>query len=183
MRIILDLCGGTGSWSAPYSEAGYDVRVIDPLNGTGDVRLFECQKEPVHGILCAPPCTHLSGSGARWWKAKGDDALRDALSVADACLRVVWAQRRTLKWWALENPVGRLSRFLGKPVATFNPCDYGDPYTKRTCLWGHFAEPTRNPVEPTEGSKMHRLPPSEERWRLRSMTPPGFARAFFAANP
>jgi hypothetical protein len=27
-RIILDLCGGTGSWSKPYQEAGYDVRII-----------------------------------------------------------------------------------------------------------------------------------------------------------
>ena len=27
-KIILDLCGGTGSWSRPYMEAGYDVRII-----------------------------------------------------------------------------------------------------------------------------------------------------------
>lgn len=27
-KIILDLCGGTGSWSKPYKEAGYDVRLI-----------------------------------------------------------------------------------------------------------------------------------------------------------
>ena len=123
-RIILDLCGGTGSWSAPYREAGYDVRIIDPVRETGDVRLLEKLAEPVHGILCAPPCTHLSGSGARWWKAKGDAALQEAMSVADACLRVVWAHRGALAWWALENPVGRLSRFLGKPVMTFNPCDF-----------------------------------------------------------
>jgi hypothetical protein len=38
---------------------------------------------------------------------------------------------------------------------TFNPNDYGDPYTKRTCLWGEFNTPVRTPVEATEGSKMH----------------------------
>jgi len=133
-RIILDLCGGTGSWSKPYRDAGYDVRIIDPLADGSDVRLFQMRSEPIHGILCAPPCTHLSGSGARWWAAKGESALLEAMSVVDACIRVAWAHKP--KWWVLENPVGRLVRFIGKPRMTFNPCDYGDPYTKKTCLWG-----------------------------------------------
>ena len=180
-KIILDLCGGTGSWSAPYRDAGYDVRVVDPLAGGGDVRLLRLHSEPIHGILCAPPCTHLSGSGARWWEAKGEAALLEAMSVVDACLRVVWAHNPA--WWVMENPVGRLVRFIGKPRMTFHPCDYGDPYTKKTCLWGVFTEPKKSPVPATEGSKMHLLPPSEDRWRLRSMTPPGFAKAFFEANP
>lgn len=178
-RLILDLCGGTGSWSAPYREAGYQVEIVDPLTDGRDVRLLE--RTGAHGILAAPPCTHLSGSGARWWKDKGEDALLEALSVVDACLRVIWAAKP--QWWALENPVGRLRRFLGDPAMIFQPCDYGDPWTKRTCLWGDFKPPTRTPVEPTEGSKMHLLPPSADRWRLRSETPPRFARAFFEANP
>jgi hypothetical protein len=180
-RLILDLCGGTGSWSKPYAEAGYRVRIIDPLADGSDVRLLERLDEPVHGILCAPPCTHLSGSGARWWAAKGQGALLDALSVVDACLRIVRVHRP--RWWALENPRGRLTRYLGPPAFTFDPCDFGDPYTKHTLLWGEFAEPVKCPVEPTEGSKMHRLPPSPDRWRLRSATPPGFAKAFMRANP
>ena len=63
-KIILDLCGGTGSWSKPYKENGYDVRVIDPQEwleddfGTGDVRLFKKPNEEIYGILAAPPCTH-----------------------------------------------------------------------------------------------------------------------------
>lgn len=179
--IILDLCGGSGSWSAPYLEAGYDVRIIDPLVDGSDVRLFELPSESVHGVLCAPPCTHLAVSGARWWAEKGENALLDGLSVVDACLRIVWAL--TPNWWALENPVGRLPRFIGKPRLYFNPCDFGDPYTKKTALWGDFAIPEKSPVAPTEGSKMHLLSPSKDRWRLRSITPPGFARAFFVANP
>ena len=84
-KIILDLCGGTGSWSKPYKENGYDVRVIDPQEwleddfGTGDVRLFKKPKEEIYGILSAPPCTHFSGSGARHWKKKGKEPLLEGL--------------------------------------------------------------------------------------------------------
>jgi len=176
-RLILDLCGGTGSWSKPYADAGYDVVVIDVDQ---DVRLFRT-KAKVHGILAAPPCTHLAGSGARWWAEKGKGALLESLSIVDACLRVVLLTQP--KWWCLENPVGRLVHFIGKPKMYFNPCDYGDPYTKKTCLWGNFNKPIKNPVEPTEGGKMWRLPPSDDRAMLRSITPPGFAQAFFEANP
>jgi hypothetical protein len=86
------------------------------------------------------------------------------------------------KFWALENPVGRLKDYLGKPAMYFHPYEYGDPYTKKTCLWGNFNMPEKNVVMPVEGSKLHRLPPSPDRKKIRSITPPGFARAFFEAN-
>ena len=86
-RIILDLCGGTGAWSKPYKDAGYDVRNITLPEK--DVRLFRHLQEPVHGVLCAPPCTDLARSGARWWSGKGEIALLEALAVVDACLRIV----------------------------------------------------------------------------------------------
>ena len=175
--IILDLCGGTGAWSKPYKDAGYEVVIIDVDQ---DVRLFHTTAK-IHGILAAPPCTHLAGSGARWWAEKGKGALLESLSIVDACLRVVLLTQP--KWWCLENPVGRLVHFIGKPKMYFDPCDYGDPFTKKTCLWGDFNEPVKNPVEPTEGSKMHLYPPSPDRGKLRSITPPGFAQAFFEANP
>lgn len=149
------------------------------MDGT-DVRVLEFQKK-VHGVLAAPPCTHLSGSGARWWEQKGEEALLEALSIADACLRVVLVCQP--QWWCLENPVGRLSRFYGKPRMTFQPWEYGDPYTKRTCLWGDFTAPVQTPVEPTEGSKMWKMAPSPDRWINRSRTPLGFAKAFFESNP
>ena len=175
--IILDLCGGTGAWSKPYKDAGYEVVIVDVDQ---DVRLFHTTAK-IHGILAAPPCTHLAGSGARWWAEKGQDALLESLSIVDACLRIVLLTQP--KWWCLENPVGRLVHFIGKPKMYFDPWEYGDPYTKKTCLWGDFNEPVKNPVEPTEGSKMHLYPPSEDRWKLRSVTPPGFSQAFFVANP
>ena len=175
----MDACGGTGAWSEPYRKAGYDVRVITLPE---DVRLIEYQKGlKVHGILMAPPCCHLAGSGARWWEQKGEEALIDALSIVDACLRLKVIYNPV--WWCLENPVGRLSRFLGKPKMTFQPYEYGDPYQKRTCLWGEFNMPVKSPVESVEGQKIWRMPPSEERKTMRSITPPGFAKAFFEANP
>ena len=179
MKLILDLCGGTGAWSKPYREAGYDVEIVDlPM----DIRLIECTHEyTVHGILAAPPCTDLAVSGARWWSSKGKEALLDALSIVDACLRMVVLHKP--KWWCLENPVGRLSNFLGKPVMNFDPYEFGDPYRKRTCLWGEFNIPEKNPVEPTEGSRMNKMHPHKYRSRDRSITPQGFAKAFYKANP
>lgn len=185
-RLILDLCGGTGSWSKVYAENGYDVQIVDPLADGNDVRLFKKLDREVHGILAAPPCTHLAGSGARWWAGKGEEALLEALSVVDACLRIV--QVHNPQWWVLENPVGRLTQYLGKPKMYFHPYEYAgyssdeEAYTKKTCLWGNFTEPEKRPMEPIHGSKLHKLPPSEDRWRLRSITPQGFAQAFFEFN-
>lgn len=180
MLAILSLCDFTGTWSQPYRDAGYDVRQVDIKNG-GDVRLFEALPYPVRGVLAAPPCTHLASSGARWWAGKGDAALLEALAVVDACARIVLIHKPA--WWVLENPVGRLTSYLGEPAMSFDPSDYGDTYTKKTLLWGAFNKPLKRRVEATEGSKMHKLPPSEDRQALRSVTPSGFARAFFEANP
>ncbi len=120
------------------------------------------------------------GSGARWWKSKGKKKLLEALAIVDACLRIILISKPV--FWALENPVGRLSKYLGKPKLYFNPCDYGDPWTKKTCIWGNFNIPIKNPVIPTEGSKIYLYPPSENRSTLRAITPQGFAKAFFEVN-
>lgn len=177
--VILDLCGGTGSWSKPYADAGYDVRVVTLPQ---DVRLVEWQPLRVHGILAAPPCTVFASSGARWPRTNQDYI--EALSIVDACLRAVVVYKP--EWWALENPVGKLTRWLGKPRMYFDPCDYGDPYTKRTALWGEFTVPDRRPVQISHekgSSPIHRMGPGPDRAALRSITPAGFAQAFFQANP
>jgi len=182
-KIILDLCGGTGAWSLPYREAGYDVRLI--TQPEHDVRLYE-PPENVYGILAAPPCTHFSGSGAQYWNQKDEDgSTLEALSIVDACMRIILVTRPA--FWCMENPIGRLRRWILAPAMYFNPCDYGDPYTKRTALWGRLNAPIRNPVEPvrvcSQGSWLMKLGGKSERTKqLRSITPPGFARAFFEAN-
>ena len=185
MAIILDLCAGTGAWSHFYKDAGYDVHYVELSEGQ-DVRLYEYAGEEIQGVLAAPPCDHLAVSGARWWKSKGPEALLEALSIADACMRIVNVCHP--EWWVLENPVGRLRRFYGPPKLIFDPCDYGDPYTKKTLLWGTFQVPVKTPVEPikvcSQGSWIQKLGgKSAKTKRLRSATPQGFAKAFFEANP
>jgi len=183
--IILDLCGGTGGWSAPYANADYQVITYDLKTGT-DIRLLEYDEgvfPKVHGILAAPPCTHFCISGAKYWKQKGIQAIYEGLSIVDACLRVISICHP--KWWALENPVGRLRKWLGPPTLIFDPYEYGDDYKKKTCLWGNFNPPKKCPGLPSDinhHSKFFNLPP-EERMTMRSITPPEFAKAFFKANP
>jgi hypothetical protein len=102
------------------------------------------------------------------------------------------------KWWAIENPVGRLNQCVPELASFgpwyFDPCDFGDAYTKRTGLWGTFTPPLpifvgRNAfVEPVkvckQGSWLQRLGGKSEKTKeLRSMTPLGFAYAFAEANP
>jgi hypothetical protein len=170
---ILDLCGGSGSWSKPWADAGYEVVIVDAGSGD-DVRTYT----PPDNVLGV-----LAGSGARWWADKPETLLIEAVEIVRACLDII--QTAKPAWWALENPVGRLARVvpeLGRFSYTFQPWEYGDPYTKRTCIWGSAIRPTRNPVEPTEGGKIWRMAPSPERAALRSVTPQGFAKAFYEAN-
>jgi len=210
-KIILDLCGGTGAWSRPYAENGYDVRNITLPEF--DVRTYKPPKR-VYGILSAPPCTHFSI--ARNDKtAKEPRDFRKGMELVIACLNIIWECRyqtfrrseNGLKFWALENPNGYLKDFLGIPVLMFHPHEYGDPYTKKTCIWGNFKTPKKNPVEPvdfehptTKGAKdfvscvehfqhLKNIPEGyktktglTKRAILRSITPSGFAKAFFEAN-
>ena len=181
-RIILDLCGGTGSWSAPYREAGYDVRII--TKPALDVRRYS-PPDGVHGVLAAPPCTEFAASGALHWARKPPYLLEEALAIVDACLRII--RESDPVWWALENPVGRLRRLrpeLGDPALTFDPWEFGDPWTKKTLVWGKFALPERRVVRPLPGQWVHRVGgKSDSTKEARSETPPGFAREFFRANP
>ena len=188
-KIILDLCGGTGSWSKPYKEAGYDVRLVTIPEH--DVRTYK-PPDNIYGILAAPPCTHFSVSGAQYWRKKDADGRTfEDVTILTACLMIV--ARTRPKFWAVENPVGRMKRLLGFPDHIFNPCDYGDAYTKKTYLWGEFNIPEKNPVEPvfvTDSVRGRKYSPihwgtggtSEKTKRLRSMTPQGFAQAFYKAN-
>ena len=186
-KIILDLCGGTGSWSRPYAEAGYYVRIITLPDY--DVRTYK-PPERVYGILVAPPCTDFSVSGAQYWRAKdADGRTAESLAVVNCCLDIIEAAHPN--FWCLENPVGRLPKLipyrLGPYIIKFHPWEYGDPYTKLTCLWGNFTIPNRKPVKPIkyckQGSWIQQLGGKSERTKyLRSITPPGFARAFYEAN-
>lgn len=175
-KIILHLCAKEGSDSLDYKNADYKVILITEKE---DVRLLK-PTFGIYGIIANPPCTDLAGSGARWWGEKGQSALFNALAIVDACCRQVLFSEP--KFWIIENPVGRLSHYLGKPTFTYQPYEYGDTYSKRTCLWGKFNIPKKCPVIPTEKDKIWKMPPSKDRADLRSICSPSFAKAFFEAN-
>jgi len=195
-KIILDLCGGTGSWSMPYKNNGYDVRVITlPLNDVSDYT----PPKNVYGVLAAPPCTMFSMARTR---AKIPRDLAGAMVTVNHCLRIIkecQEDGKRLQFWALENPRARLRWFLGIPALTFNPFDYGDSIRKPTDIWGNFnINLKKNPVELTPTQKKHsvlnlqelpkipnsyiRDPGMSPRAIARSITAHGFAEAFYRAN-
>lgn len=180
MKTILDLCGGTGAWSKPYVDAGYDVRLITLPEY--DVRAY-MPPESVHGILAAPPCTYFSRM--RMCRGKPTkEQLKGALEVVEACMRIIWKTQP--EWWALENPQGYLADWLGLPRLKFQPFEYGDPWTKRTWIWGKFnAPPKWNQIHPRGrlvGGKKNN-PSLAHNSVDNARTPSGFAKAFFEANP
>lgn len=174
-KIILDLCGGTGSWSRPYAEAGYDVRLVDLPN---DVRLLKFDPNIyVHGILCAPPCTKFSYARNRY--PATDEELIEGLSVVDACLRATIIYKPV--FWALENPRAKLRHYLGPAQLEFEQWEYGDGGVKPTCIWGSFNVPPKRPGPRTKPSTWQT---SRQNSRPEdAVTPPNFAQAFFEANP
>lgn len=187
-KTILSLFDYTGNWSLPYRENGYEVIQIDVKLGQNILDWDYKSVDSVYGILCAPPCTHFSSSGARWWRDKdADGRTEEHLRLIDKTLEII--DYFNPVFWVLENPVGRLYRLrpqLGEPWY-FDPYEFGDPYTKKTGLWGKFSLPKKNPVKPIrvceQGSWVQRLGGKSERTKtLRSATPMGFAYAFYNAN-
>ena len=168
----MDLCAGSGAWSEPYLKAGYEVVRVDLPQ---DVRLFKPVR--AHGVLAAPPCTAFSYARNRY--EPSSDELRAALSVVDACVRLAYACRPA--WWALENPLAKLRRYLGPPSWVFRQWQYGDPGEKPTALWGRFNPPMylvgRRTKPSTYKTNRQNADPVD------AITPPLFAQAFMEANP
>lgn len=190
-KIILDLCGGTGAWSKPYADAGYKVINVT-LPAYNVLHYIDIMPDDVYGILAAPPCTMFSLARTR---AKKPRDFNEGMEIVIACLKIIWKarSRQKLAFWALENPMGYLRQFLGKPPLTFDPCDFGDPYTKKTDLWGYYNMPTKKPIVLDEETKArlkinNRKLPSisdftgSKQAARRAITPPGFAKAFFMSN-
>ena len=190
-KIILDLCGGTGRWSKPYKEAGYDVRVITLPEW--DVRTYEPPAE-VYGILAAPPCTMFSLARTT---AKTPRDLEAGMEIVEACLRIIWKARKQgkLAFWAMENPKGLLRQFMGKPPFSFDASEFGEGYNKGTDIWGYFNEPTGRKVYKrfkSTDKNTRKLPPIPKDYKVdpgmssvairRSITPKGFSEAFFRSN-
>lgn len=196
-RVILDLCGGTGAWSYFYRTAvGYPYDV-DVVTLPRDVREYEPPAD-VWGVMCAPPCTYFSRARLISKGVPSHKDLAESLEIVAACLRII--ARSKPVWWCLENPAtGSLPEYLGAPVATFDPWQYGDPWTKETALWGYFNMPTPTvTVKPTLVKHRDNQPSTTIRQNaphyshvklpltraaFRAVTPKGFASEFAKANP
>jgi hypothetical protein len=206
-KVVLSLFDYTGKWSQPWEEAGYQVYRFDIQNGdvlvedgqeinTGDVNNFSVEffadmfgdfnGGEIHAILAACPCTDFASSGARHFEAKDKDGRTlDSVKLVHQTLATIEFYKPAV--WAIENPVGRIEELGGLPPwrSSWMPNHFGEPYTKRTLLWGRFnADMPIAPVEPLEGSKMWAKygGKSQKTKNARSETPVGFAYAFFMAN-
>ena len=124
------------------------------------------------------------------------------MEIVEKCIRIIWTCREqndsSLRFWALENHLGLLRQFLGKPPYTFSPEQFGEVYTKKTDLWGYFNIPRGTPHKQTEDEKLRSirnnrvLPELPEGYEMpegwsrqaarRSMTSKRFAEAFYRAN-
>jgi hypothetical protein len=190
----------TDAMAKPWADAGVTCYCVDMQHPAGgaregnivrigrDVRRFLPPRVPYLFACAFTPCTHVAVSGARWFKGKGLYALSDSIELFGAAAEI-------LEWtgapYLIENPVSTISTYWREPDHRFDPCDFAgyeggesDLYTKKTCLWtgGGFVMPAKRRQEPTQGSRMHMLPPSADRADMRSATPAVFARAVFEAN-
>ncbi len=124
-------------------------------------------------IIAHPPCTHLAVSGARYFAAKKSsgvqaEALAFVQSLMDAdCPRI-----------CVENPISIISSQIRKPDQIIQPWQFGHGETKATCLWLKGL-PKLFPTNIVEGreQRVHKMPPSANRWKERSRTYEGIALA------
>lgn len=122
-------------------------------------------------MIAHPPCTHLAVSGARWFKDKQkeqEEALEFVRMLIDAPIERI----------CIENPVSIISSRIRKPDQIIQPWQFGHGETKATCLWLKNL-PSLLPTNIVSGREpvIHRLPPSPDRWKIRSTTYQGIANA------
>jgi len=132
-------------------------------------------------MIAHPPCTHLAVSGARYFKQKIEDGRQDL------ALAFVWKLLYApIPKICLENPISIISSKIRKPDQIIEPWMFGHMEKKRTCLWLKNLpklKETENVynemmlIPRKERERIHYLPPSKDRARLRSVTYRGIAEA------
>ena len=179
MRVLV-ACEYSGAVRDAFISGGHDAMSCDMLptdvpgpHYHGD--LFDVIDYPWDLLIAHPPCTHLAVSGSRHFEAKRMDGRQQA--GVSFFMQIV---RRSahIKRVAIENPVCIMSSMWRKPDQTIQPWMFGHGETKATCLWLKGL-PLLRPTDVVEGreARIHRMPPSADRWRLRSATYPGIAQA------
>ena len=188
---ILIACEYSGAVRDAFAAKGHYALSCDllptdvpGLHYQGDV--FDIINDGWDMMIAHPPCTYLSVSGMHW-TARG---LRDPQLTEDALEFVRRLMTAPIPRIAIENPISVISSRIRKPDQIINPWQFGHDASKRTCLWLKdlpLLTPT-DIVEPriVEGKKrwanqtdsgQNRLPPSEDRWKIRSETYTGIAQA------
>lgn len=179
MRVLV-ACEYSGTVRDAFIARGHDAWSCDLLptetdgpHIQGDVRqaLLDTEWDL---MIAHPPCTHLAVSGARWFKDKRQEqaeALDFVRLLMDAPVSKI----------CIENPISVISTKIRKPDQIIQPWMFGHGETKATCLWLKGL-PLLAPTRVVEGreARVHRLPPSPDRWKLRSKTYQGIADAMAA---
>jgi len=175
MRVLV-ACEFSGIVRDAFKAKGHDAWSCDLLPTE---RLGQHIQGDVLGILgdgwdlmiAHPPCTHLAVSGARWFAEKRKEQ-EEALEFVRLLLNA------PIDRIALENPVSVISTRIRKPDQIIQPWMFGHGETKTTCLWLKNL-PGLVPTQVVDGraGRVHREPPSPDRWKNRSRTPQGIADA------
>ena len=200
---VISLCDFTGNMVRPWAEEGYECYCIDTKHSIcdrkvmnvgkgriwfiwGDIRTWSPELEIISRLkilFAFPPCTHMTVSGSQHFRNKGTALLRDSLEMFSACEH---AGRWSGVPYMIENPVGKFSDHMGKPDYIFDPYNYGDNYTKKTCLWtgNNFIMPEftikTKPID-VDTKKIHYMG-GYERGREGTSTPEGFSKKVFEVN-
>jgi len=174
---VLVACEFSGTVRRAFRALGHDAWSCDLLPAEdGSERHLEQNVLTVLDrgwdlMIAHPPCTHLAVSGARWFKEKALEqlmALEFVRKLLDAPIPRI----------ALENPISIISSRIRKPDQIIQPWQFGHGETKATCLWLKNLpklQPT-NIVEGREG-RVWKMAPSPDRWKERSRTFTGIAKA------
>jgi len=175
MKILI-ACEFSGVVREAFRKQGHDAWSCDLLPSDiegnhfwGDVQEFLDNGWDM--MIAHPPCTHLAVSGARWFK----DKLEEQKEAIEFFMQLINSPIRRI---CVENPVSIMSTRYRKPDQYIQPWQFGHGETKKTCLWLKnlpLLKPT-NIVEGREG-RIWKLPPSKDRWKLRSVTYQGIADA------
>lgn len=177
MKVLI-ACEFSGTVRDAFIRRGFDAMSCDILptevpgpHYQGDVRDLLAYDMNWDLMIAHPPCTHLAVSGARWFKEKQKEQ-EEALEFVDDLLHC------DIDRIALENPVSIISSRIRKPDQIIQPWQYGHGEVKKTCLWLKNL-PKLRPTCVVDGRdpRVHRMPPSKDRGKLRSITYPGIAAA------
>lgn len=124
-----------------------------------------------HLMIAHPPCTHLSVSGARWFKDKVEEQ-KEALDFVRMLMDT------PIPRICIENPISVISSKIRKPDQIIQPWMFGHGETKATCLWLKNL-PKLTPTNIVDGreARIHKMPPGPDRWKERSRTYQGIANA------